>query len=37
MSDQVTDLRSTVATLRRRSRVLAAAALVGLAGGRRPT
>ncbi len=33
MSDQVTDLRSTVAALRRRSRVLAATAVVGLAAG----
>ena len=33
MSDQVTDLRSTVAALRRRSRVLAASAVVGLAAG----
>jgi hypothetical protein len=33
MSDQVTDLRWTMATLRRRSRVLAAAALLGLAAG----
>ena len=33
MSAQVTDLRSTVATLRRRGRVLAAAALVGLLAG----
>jgi capsular polysaccharide biosynthesis protein len=33
MSDQVTDLRSTVATLRRRKRVLAATAVLGLAVG----
>jgi hypothetical protein len=33
MSYQVTDLRSTSATLRRRGRLLAAAALVGLAAG----
>jgi capsular polysaccharide biosynthesis protein len=33
MSDQVTELRSTVATLRRRKRVLAATAVVGLALG----
>ena len=33
MSDQVTDLRSTVAPLRRRSRVLAASAVVGLVAG----
>ncbi len=33
MNDQVTDLRSTVATLRRRSRLLAATAAVGLAAG----
>lgn len=33
MSGQVTDLRSTVATLRRRGRVLVAAALVGLLAG----
>ena len=33
MSDQVTDLRSTVGTLRRRTRLLAAAALLGLLAG----
>ena len=33
MSDQVTDLRSTVATLRRRKRVLAATAVLGLVVG----
>ena len=33
MSGQVTDLRSTVGTLRRRGRVLVAAALVGLLAG----